>query len=101
MNRTIRANVRFRDLQNPQAGMASPAAIDALAVVLTLGAVAVVIGIVVLLEHLSEFWAGYVAGGISGVTLLIALIAVGACLGGARLSETPRPAGTCDRGMPR
>lgn len=100
MKATTRPNVRFRELQANQAGMASPAAIEGLAVFLTLIAVGLVVGLVVLLEHLSEFWAGYVAGGLSGVTLIIGLIAVGACLGGARLSEPPR-AGVCDRGAHR
>ena len=100
MSQTIRPNVRFRDVQRNQSGMASPAAVDGLAVALTLCAVAVVIGAVVLLEHLSEFWAGFVSGGIAGVSLMIGLIAVGVCLAGGSSLETPRP-GTCDRGMPR
>lgn len=100
MNHAIRPNVKWSQLGQGERGQASPAAIDALATALTLGAVALVIGVVVLLEHLSEFWAGLVLGGLSGVVLMIGLLAVGACLGGARLSETPRPS-DCERGMPR
>ena len=53
MSQTIRPNVRFRELQANQAGMASPAVIDALATVLTLGAVAVVVGLIVLVQRVS------------------------------------------------
>lgn len=101
MKTTIRENVRVRELQSTQAGMASPAVIDGLAVVFTLLAVGLVVGLVVVLDRLSEFWAGYVAGGLSGVVLVIGLLAVGACLGGARLSAAPSRVGTCDRGVPR
>ena len=100
MKATIRPNVRFRELQVNQAGMASPAAIDALATVLTLGAVAVVVGLIVLVQRVSEFWAGVILGGFGGVTLVIGLIAVGVCLAGGSTPETPRP-GVCDRGVHR
>ena len=100
MNSTTRPNVRFRELQANQEGMASPAAIDGLAVSLTLLAVGLTVGLVVLLEHLSDFWAGLVLGGLSGMVLMIGLLAVGACLGGARLSDPPH-AGVCDRGAHR
>jgi hypothetical protein len=100
MRTTYRPNLKFSEVRTCQAGMASPTAIDALATALTLAAVALVIAVVVLLEHLSEFWAGVVIGGLGGVTVIVGLLVVGACLGGARLSETPRPS-TCDRGMHR
>ena len=100
MKATIRPNVRFRELQANQAGMASPAAIDALATVLTLGAVAVVVGLIVLVQRVSEFWAGVILGGFGGVSLVIGLIAVGVCLAGGSMPEAPR-GGVCDRGVHR
>ena len=100
MNQTIRPNVRFRELQANQAGMASPAAVDALATVLTLGAVAVVVGLIVLVQRVSEFWAGVILGGFGGVSLVIGLIAVGVCLAGGSMPEAPR-GGVCDRGVHR
>lgn len=99
MNMT-RPNVRFRDLQGNQAGMASPTAVDALAVSLTLVAVLGVLFLIILVQRVSEFWAGVILGGFGGVTVLIGLIAVGACIGGAKLSETPRPP-ACGTGRPR
>lgn len=100
MTRTIRPNVRFRDVQHNQSGMASPSAMNGLAVAVALIAGLVGVGCSVLLTHLPDFWAGAVIGGLSMATLLIGLLAVGVCLGGARLSDVPRP-GTCDRGAHR
>ena len=97
---TVRQNVRFCDLQANQSGLASPKAVDALAVSLTLAAVMVVLFLIILVQRVSEFWAGVILGGLGSATVLIGLLAVGACLGGARLSDTPRPS-TCDRVMHR
>lgn len=100
MNQTIRPNVRVCDLQASQSGMASPAAVDALAAALTLAVVLVVFAVVLLLDYLSEFWAGFVAGGLTGATVIIALLAVGICVGGGRLADPPR-SGSCDRRVHR
>jgi len=96
----VRPNVKWSQLGQGERGQASPAAIDAMAIAATCVAVGVTIGAVLLLEHLSEFWAGVVLGGLSGAVLMIGLLAVGACLGGARRAEPPR-AGMCDRGVHR
>ncbi len=100
MRTTYRPNLKFSDLQTCQAGMASPMAIDALAVSLTFVAVVGVLFLIILVQRVSEFWAGVILGGLWSATVLIGLLAVGACLGGARLSDAPRPS-TCDRGMHR
>lgn len=98
MNQAIRPNVKWSQLGQGERGQASPAAIDALAVALTLLLVSGLIGLIVLVQQVSEFWAGVLLGGVGGVVLIIGLLAVGACLGGARLSAEPSQVGTCDRG---
>lgn len=100
MNQAIRPNVKWSQVGQGERGQASPSAIDGLAVGITLAVGILGAGLALLLSQLSEFWAGIVLGGLSGVVLVIGLLAVGACLGGARLSE-PSRVGTCDRGVPR
>ncbi|MCS6297200.1 MAG: hypothetical protein H8K09_13270 [Nitrospira sp.] len=62
--------------------------------------VAVLVTILMNLNHLPDFWGGFTAGVITLAALGLGALAIGACLGGARLSDVPRP-GTGDRGMPR
>ncbi|MCS6287738.1 MAG: hypothetical protein H8K10_02030 [Nitrospira sp.] len=98
MNQTPRPNVKWSQVGYGERGQASPSAIDGLAVRITLVLGLAGAGAALLLSQLSEFWAGIVLGGLSGVVLVIGLLAVGACLGGARL-DAPSRQGACDRGM--
>ncbi len=54
--------------------------------------VAVLLAILTNLDRLPEFWGGFTVGVITLMILMIAALVLGACLGGARLSDPTRGA---------
>jgi hypothetical protein len=68
-------------------GKASARRIDRVAWWCTALVVSLVTGLVLWLPTLSAFWAGIVLGGLATALVLIGLLALGACVGGARLSR--------------